>query len=393
MYNSKISEEQFHVWHFTCGLNPRLGGIFSGIENIASNLVKYAISGTVLSYGNSAKNYLSSASVVKKMELTKVEVLQSSTLFSNPYGLGNLINLKGQKCKASGNSLVVLHQIYTLSTLIGYRFAKKSRIPFAVFPHGSLTNYHDSESKLRKRIARLLLFSRILREADAIIVTCTSEREDLDIFLKPKAVLMSYGDVINDLYYDRNTDAANDSENMRILFSGRFDKKKNLKLLVTAMPTIISKYPLVTLAIAGSGNKKETRELYKLINFLNIEKHIEFHGWVDKSRMKELLVSARLLVLPSENENFGLVVSEALSSGVPCVVSKFVGTSDIVAKHHAGEIIEELTPKSVAASVVKLLEGDQNSYREAAFKAAREDLDWSKIALKWKELISTLTVE
>ena len=98
-------------------------------------------------------------------------------------------------------------------------------------------------------------------------------------------------------------------------------------------------------------------------------------------------------MLPSENEKFALVVSEALSAGVPCVVSKFVGTSDIVAKHHAGEIIDELTPESVAAGVIKVLEGDENAYRAAAIQATCEDLDWSKIALRWKALISSLAVE
>ena len=184
-----------------------------------------------------------------------------------------------------------------------------------------------------------------------------------------------------------------DSRNLRILFSGRFHKVKNLPLLIAAMPLIVSKFPHLILDIAGKGSEGERSVLVKLIHDLNIEKSVEFHGWVDRYEMEQLFRSASLLVLPSESENFAQVVSEALSSGVPCVVSQFVGTSDIVARHHAGEIIEELTPESVAAAVLKVLEGDQLAYREAAFKATREDLDWSKIALKWKALISSLDVE
>jgi glycosyltransferase involved in cell wall biosynthesis len=123
---------------------------------------------------------------------------------------------------------------------------------------------------------------------------------------------------------------------------------------------------------------------------LKLERSIQFHGWIDSSKMRELLATARLLVLPSENENFAIVVAEALGAGVPCVVSKFVGTADIVAKHHAGEVIHELTPRSVADGIIKVLQGNENRYREAAIEAVRESLDWSEIALRWKALVTSL---
>jgi glycosyltransferase involved in cell wall biosynthesis len=159
------------------------------------------------------------------------------------------------------------------------------------------------------------------------------------------------------------------------------------------MPQILTRYPDLILDIAGSGTAKEIRNLRALVQTLGLERNIEFHGWIDRTKMNELFSSTRLLVLPSENENFALVVTEALSAGVPCVVSRFVGTSDIVAKHHAGEIIDSLTPESVGAGVIKVLEGDKEAYKTAALNATREDLDWSKIALQWRALIGSVAVE
>lgn len=240
-----------------------------------------------------------------------------------------------------------------------------------------------------------LIIKKILQEAGAIIVTCASESEDLEKSLQAKALLLSYGrpiDIRNSSFEEENK-IVKDPENVRILFCGRFHKVKNLPLVLKAMPAILNDYPDLVLDIAGSGTTKELRNLKAVIATLGLENNIEFHGWIDKNKMEQLFRSASVLVLPSENENFALVVSEALSSGVPCVVSQFVGASDIVERHQAGEIIEELTPKSLTAAVLKVLDGDQLAYREAAFKAAREDLDWSKIALKWKVLISSLTVE
>jgi glycosyltransferase involved in cell wall biosynthesis len=156
------------------------------------------------------------------------------------------------------------------------------------------------------------------------------------------------------------------------------------------MPLVLEKYPDLILDIAGSGTANEVKMLHRLVTSLKLESNIQFLGWVDGPKMQEIFSSARLLVLPSENENFAIVVAEALSAGVPCVISKFVGTADIVAKHHAGEVIEELTPTSVADGILKVLQGDENQYRDAAFEAVEHSLDWSKIALRWKALVTSL---
>ena len=379
--------------HFTCELNPRMGGIPSGIEITSANLKTSGINSSVVSFGNSSTSTRAASSRVQRMRNDGSNIVVKPSWFTNSYGIGWNFGFDKKLMAPSNYSLAVLHQVYTLSTILGYRFAKRNGIPYAVFPHGSLTHYTEGDRTLIKNIAKRLIISKILRDSDAIIVTCESERADLQIGLQSKSTLLPYGAEIKNVDSESEHKVPSDSRNLRILFSGRFHKVKNLPLLIAAMPLIVSKFPHLILDIAGKGSEGERSVLVKLIHDLNIEKSVEFHGWVDRYEMEQLFRSASLLVLPSESENFAQVVSEALSSGVPCVVSQFVGTSDIVARHHAGEIIEELTPESVAAAVLKVLEGDQLAYREAAFKATREDLDWSKIALKWKALISSLDVE
>lgn len=386
-------QEQFQVCHFSFALDFSRGGVSNGLILTASQLTRYGITNQIISLGNTQKQIDRNARAIEDLNKSGVGVTLLKARFKNDYGIGKLRSIKISLKTMPVPNFIVLHQIYTLSTLLGYRYAKRNGIAYAVVPHGSLTHYHESDSKLIKVIAKKFIVSKILREADAIIVTCDSERDDLDISLQSKTYICHYGATISDKLGRLNSPAIKVGNGVRIMFSGRFDKKKNLPLLLKAMPKILMKYPDLILDIAGSGSAKEIRNLKKLVRTLELENNIAFHGWVDRTKMDGLFSSTRLLVLPSENENFALVVSEALSSGVPCVVSKFVGSGDIVTKHHAGAIIDELTPESVAAAVMKVLAGDANAYRDAAFKAAREDLDWSKIALKWKDLISSLTVE
>ncbi len=356
----------------------------------AKYLTKYGIKNQIFSTGNTKSQLIRNSSNLASLRTIGIDTHYSVAKYQNDYGIGSFRGLKRTLAEMSKPDLIVLHQIYTFSTILGYWYAKRNNIPFAIFPHGSLTKYHESDNKLIKAIAKRIVISKILSEANLIIVTCESEKEDLRQSIRTKAVLLPYGAEFKKELLEKRKAPRDVTKYPRIIFSGRFDKKKNLPLLLAAMPQIVSKFPHTILDIAGSGSKKEIEVLVKLAYLLEIESHVVFHGWVDKSGMEKLFASSKLLVLPSDNENFGLVVSEALSAGVPCVVSKFVGTSDIVAKHHAGEIIEALTPQSVAAAVIKVLEGDEDAYREGALSAAREDLDWSKIALRWRTLLTSL---
>jgi len=378
------------ISHFCFSLDASRGGVSSGVVTTVEQLTRYGIDCQIISLGSTKSQIIANSQQKSKLDLIGVEYRYTVARFKNDYGLGSLGALNGLLKNLPKPDLVVIHQIYSFSTLLGYLYAKRVGVPYVVKPHGSLTKYHESDRKLIKTLAKWLLISKILRESDAIVVTCENERTDLNPSLQAKTYQLRYGGLMSGPIEEGVRRSALVTQNPRIVFSGRFDKKKNLPLLIKAMTHIVEKYPELILDIAGSGTTNEIRRLQNLISSLKLEPNVQFHGWIDSSKMGKLFAGARLLVLPSENENFGIVVAEALSAGVPCVVSKFVGAADIVAKHHAGEVIDELTPTSVAGGIMKVLQGDEIKYRQAAFEAVENSLDWSKIALQWKTLVTSL---
>lgn len=356
----------------------------------ALQLSKYEIRNQIVSTGNTKDQIERNINRIAELKVAGVLFNYSLSRWQNNYGLGSIISLVKTIIATPKPDLVVLHQIYTLSTILGYWYAKRYHIPYAVMPHGSLTKYHESDSRLIKTLAKKIIFSRILLKSNLIIVTCDSEKNDLANSLQVKTYKIAYGSPLQ--YPVDGIPVIRDSthRNLRIVFSGRFDKKKNLPLLIKSLPQVLDKYPGLILDIAGSGSSREVNDLHHLVSSMQLEPSIQFHGWIGTDRMRQLLTASKLLVLPSENENFAIVVAEALSLGIPCVVSKFVGTADIVAKHRAGEVINQLTPTSIADGIIKVLQGDEAAYRKAAIEATRDELDWSKIALQWKALIPSL---
>lgn len=379
------------ISHFCFSLDTSKGGVPNGVLKIVKHLAEYGIRGQIISTGNTKSQLERSSGNITDLQVIGVEFVYSLSKFQNNYGIGSLRGLKKQLKGMSKPDLIVLHQVYTFSTILGYWYSTKFGIPFAVMPHGSLTKYNESHNRVIKLLAKKFIISKILRDSKAVIVTSVSEKTDLANLLQSKAYNLPYGAVIPEKRIENSRVEQQSSGNLRIIFSGRFDKVKNLPLLIKSLPQVLEKYPKLILDIAGSGTAKEIKEMNRLISSLKLESNVEIHGWIESKKLQQLLTSSKLLVLPSENENFAIVVSEALSLGIPCVVSKFVGTADFVAKHQAGVVIDELTSASIADGIIKVLQGDWAAYRKAAIEAARDELDLSKIALQWKALVISLS--
>ncbi|HET6409328.1 MAG TPA: glycosyltransferase family 4 protein, partial [Chthoniobacteraceae bacterium] len=65
---------------------------------------------------------------------------------------------------------------------------------------------------------------------------------------------------------------------------------------------------------------------------------LEFHGPVAQHALAEGLRGGSVLVLPSLEEGFGLVIPQALNCGLPCIVSDRVGGKDLIRHHENGSV-------------------------------------------------------
>ena len=121
----------------------------------------------------------------------------------------------------------------------------------------------------------------------------------------------------------------------RLVFLSRIHPKKGLELLFEALAQL--DFPFL-FQIAGKGEDSYEATLKKLAQELNIAHAIEWVGWLDGDEKYELLANADLFVLPSYNENFAMVVIEALAVGTPVLLSDRVGLCDYVAQQQLGWI-------------------------------------------------------
>ena len=136
----------------------------------------------------------------------------------------------------------------------------------------------------------------------------------------------TYRDIIRQRYNLKSDDRV-------ILFPAHEFKRKGLFQLIHVCKTLIDKNLYVL--VAGNDNPSQFKSL---IIKLGLKERIIFTG--PTLEMEKLLAASDFLVFPSAYEPFGLVVLEAMAAGLPVVVPKKVGASELITDHIDGILIE-----------------------------------------------------
>jgi len=389
LINKSTESHNLRILNFCFALDLHRGGVPNGIYITLMNLAHNSVAGGVVSFGNTKKQRLRNLQTFKNLKNAGVELFVGNSPLENEYGLGALSQYFRFTSFVSKPDLVVIRQIYSISSLIGFKYARREMIPYAVVPHGSLMNYDETKSRFLKFIAKKLFVNKMLELAGVIVVTSPIERNQLPPKIIDKSIIIPYG--IENL--PRKKSVSNSTTTYsnvpHILFSGRFDPKKNLDLLISSLPEILSLYPNLILDIAGSGSPKQVSRIKKLAEYLGVQDNIVFHGWVNQIRMAKLYNDSQVLVLPSTNENFAQVITEALSFSLPCIVSKNVGTSYLIEQFGAGQILSEISSAEIARKVIMVLQGNHEDYANSARRAISEELSWNRISREWLKIAET----
>jgi len=139
-----------------------------------------------------------------------------------------------------------------------------------------------------------------------------------------------------------------------LLFLSRIARKKGLIGLVDAFALIVHAHPELDLVLAGPDEAGHRAEVEARVQALGIADRVVFVGSVAGSDKSDWFAAAEAFVLPSLDENFGVVVIEAAHHGTPVIVSSEVGLAPAVRRHGAGRVTT-LAPADLAAALNDVL--------------------------------------
>jgi spore coat protein SA len=136
-----------------------------------------------------------------------------------------------------------------------------------------------------------------------------------------------------------------------LLYAGRLVQIKGVHHILEAMPEIIKADPSIRLIIAGSsfGHRSYFDHLQKLAE--NVKDHVVFTSFISNDTIHELFQLSDLLLVPSaQNEAFGLVNLEAMSTGTPVIATKSGGIPEIIEHGKTGYLID---PSNIREDLTK----------------------------------------
>lgn len=309
-----------------------------------------------------------------------------------PTELGRRIYRSPTMGRALRNNLAgfdILHtqSVFLWPTSAAAHSARQCGVPYILTPHGMLVpDLIRRKSSLVKRLWIALFERRNIENAAAIQFTSQVEADEFKAFgfrIQDSVIVPNGIDIPPADANSFSTTVQPDIDRPYILYLGRISWKKRLDDLIRAIAQVQD----VDLVIAGNDDEGLRPELDELTRHCGVSDRVHFIGYVEGSRKWNLFRGARLFILPSQSENFGIAVLEAMSVGCPVIVSSEVGLSSSVRKTGAGLVIQA-NPNAIANAINTLMAKADMRQRmgDAGRRAAKELFSWDAIAHQTENL-------
>ena len=305
------------------------GGTTFFVSDLSDELAKIGVD--VLIFSNSLKNKdpnLKDLYLPKNKDI-KIQLIEHqdnfiSKIFATSY--------RKELTKRINENVNLMHitGLWDPSTHASFTLARKYSIPTIVSPQGMLEPWALNNSFYKKKFAWYLYQNRDLKYINVLHATAEQEAENLKkLGLKQPIAIIPNG--VNFENYDKTQNISKSNNNnelyvkkkdyrRKLLYLSRIHPKKGLINLVKAWEKLKSNEWKVI--VAGPDEGGHRKDVEKLISEKKLSEYFEFIGPVEGKSKYDLYKSSDLFILPTYSENFGIVVAEALMSGLPVITTK-----------------------------------------------------------------------
>jgi glycosyltransferase involved in cell wall biosynthesis len=275
------------------------------------------------------------------IRLPKKNYLEKRTIYFHPTLFWELWRWKPDE---------VIGYEYSMPALTALLYARIARVPYLVF--SECTAYSDRALSKGQRWIRRLVIPR----AQGYLGTSRAACKNLIALGAPSERVFEAPQVQRVAWFAERAEAAHQAgatPEHRILYVGSLIERKGVDLLLDAFCLVAKQNPLAQLRIVGIGPCKA--RIIERADQAGLLNRISFADFIEPDRIPEEYARATIFILPTLEDTFGVVVVEALASGVPVLCSPFAGASDYLVDGESGFIVDPHQTDLLAERMQRLL--------------------------------------
>ncbi|WP_395666131.1 glycosyltransferase [Methylocella sp.] len=278
------------------------------------------------------------------------------------------------RANAARYDAVIVNGLWNYASFAARQALSGGDVRYFVYAHGMLDPYFnriDPIKGLFKQALWLWSEGRLINRATSVMFTTEEEKELAKTSFWPfraRSKVVPYGVV--DVEGDPEAQIAafralapGLGERRFVLFLSRIHPKKGCDLLIEAFSQIAAKDPDLDLVVAGPDSVGSVAQLQERARALGIDGRVHWPGMLKGDAKWGAFRACEAFVLPSHQENFGIVVAEAMACARPVLTTNKVNTWREVVAGRAGFVenddvggVTRLLAQFVALSPVEKLE-------------------------------------
>ena len=267
------------------------------------------------------------------------------------------------------------HGLWMMPNIYPIKAAYDSGVPSVISPRGTLSKEALAYSSGIKSIFWVLKQKAAMDKVAGFHATSEAEYEDIRRlgFKQPVAVIPNGIDLCE-------AEASISSKTKTVISLGRLHPKKGLELAIKAWSRLQSDFIEWNLRIIGTGSESYIDSLNKLVQQLGAQR-VMIEDPLYGAVKRKALQSASIFILPTRNENFGMVIAEALAAGTP-VITTYGAPWEKLTKNKCGWWVDvsDIAMEKALREAMSLPRVDLNEMGRAGQSWMEKDFQWASIA-------------
>lgn len=368
-----------HVAHIVASMNNPAAGPSYSVKRLAESVASTGFNVTTLTVGNAPIVCEGSTSIACYAH-DGVEVPMVRDLYFSK-GLNRAI-----RGLAQGGALLHAHGLWLMPNVYPARAAKRFNSALLHSPRGMLGAGALQFSTFKKRVFSCLLQRNALEAVTCFHATSEQEYEDIRRYgLSAPVAIIPNGIDMPDA---RDLEEAVSPKRRSLLYLGRVHPKKGIDRLLVAWSRIEAEHADWDLKIIGPSEGGHKQALSGLSMRLGLQR-VTFHPGLFGPDKEAAYRAADLFVLPTLDENFGMVVAEALANGTPVISTKGAPWEGLD-KQGCGWWIDH-SPEALAEALRKAMALPRITLKKMGLRGRdwmQRDFSWDRIAADMAEVYS-----